>query len=245
MKRKRKLVSADDSELWVLNFPTTEVLDRHEENLLIAATRRGSEWSLNKLFSHNLRLIRSFVYYYSRKVFKRNSFLRDRITDADLFQIAVIGMLRAIQKHEFDSARLMTYAEWWILSFISRALHGPEARLICLPAHVLSDEKVTKKDAALLGSGILARKAIYDPWDAVEERISSEQTLEFCRMENFDSRNFHFLMLYIGEPKMTLESIGRRYGLTRERVRQVIVKVCQRISEKNWFKQSYGSYKRV
>ena len=159
---------------------------------------------------HNLRLVRSFAFYYSKKV--------PRIDLDDVFQAGVIGLMRAAQK--FDWRRgytFSTYATWWIRQSMSREWQntGP---IIHVPVHVWSDlaapkddgDSWTTKDGLVETSDrVVAKEAlngltsfegapdhVQDDWVCAEQRMLGKQTYLVEEMDDFDSiwSALHLLM---------------------------------------------------
>ncbi len=119
---------------------------------------------------------------------------------SDLTAEGNLGLLKAVRKFRPDKGtRFSTYATWWIRQSIVRALAN-QARLIRLPVHV----------KLLLARYLREKEALRERADLAEV-LNDENERTVLRLR---------FGLAGGEP-MTLEAIGRRMGLTRERVRQI------------------------
>ena len=109
------------------HFNTNIELSREEELALIEKTKGGDSKALDRLLHAHYRLI----FIYARR------YSRGNIPLEDAFQIAILGFRRAIFKYDLvkmSHCRLMTYARWWICTFIQRG-SLEYAGALQIPAH--------------------------------------------------------------------------------------------------------------
>ena len=199
-------------------------LDRSEEHAVALRARAGDVAAQHKLARHNL----AFVVAIARR--QRRGALRLE----DLVQEGNVGLLRAVEK--FDpraGTRFSTYAVWWIRAYVGKYLKEarstvrPQSGTVAQPdlsldsaideegdaTHLerIEDEGPGPEDTYLQGEGDSevrdalgkVRKRIGElGWDIVHNRLEQDQ------------------------PR-TLEEIGKRWGVSRERVRQVELKTKQ------------------
>jgi RNA polymerase primary sigma factor len=197
-------------------------LTREQEYDLARRARKGDEQARQLLARSNL----AFVVAVAKKFANRGARLDDLIQEGN------VGLMKAIE--HFDpkkNVRFATYAVWWIRAYITRYLkdnrsqvRGGESERISMtdfsldaaideegettfldrlesdgptPAEtLLSREQDEDVKAALLK----VRKRIGDlGWDILQERLTQDKPL-------------------------TLEELGQRWGVSRERVRQVELK---------------------
>lgn len=210
------------------------------------------------LVLHNLRLVHSLV----------RSYLEQGLDYEDLFQVGVLGLMRAARK--FDPTmgnKFSTYATWWVRQQISRAV-ADEGALIRVPVHmheqmrkvaaaertlaaqgrpagvfdvaVLCDLSVPKVaeirklsrrtdsldrvigDGATLGDFVGERQAL----PSVEQGVVSALLMEdvMAVVDTFPERDARVLVRRLsldGDEPSTLDELGREFGVTRERIRQV------------------------
>ena len=199
-------------------------LSRDEEHALAVRARKGEVKAKQKLVRHNL----SFVVAIARMQ-RRGTVRLD-----DLIQEGNVGLMRAAEKFDpHAGTRFSTYAVWWIRAYIGKYLKEarstvrPQSGTVAQPDLSLdsaigeeSDEThldriedegpgpeddylQTEGDRAVRGAVGKIRKRIGElGWDIVHNRLQNDQ------------------------PR-TLEEIGKRWGVSRERIRQVELKTKQ------------------
>jgi RNA polymerase primary sigma factor len=202
-------------------------LSRDEEHALAIRARRGEVSARQKLVRHNL----AFVVAIARKQ-RRGTVRLD-----DLIQEGNVGLMRAVEKFDPDAGtRFSTYAVWWIRAYVGKYLKEarstvkPQSGTVAQPdlsldssideegdaTHLerIEDEGPGPEDTFLQSEGDgeirdalgKVRKRIGElGWDIVHSRLEQDQ------------------------PR-TLEEIGKRWGVSRERVRQVELKTKQFLS---------------
>ncbi len=205
----------------VRDFPP---LSREEEHTAAVRARKGDVRSKQKLVRHNL----AFVVAIARKQ-RRGTVRLD-----DLIQEGNVGLMRAVEKFDPGAGtRFSTYAVWWIRAYVGKYLKEarstvrPQSGTVAQPdmsldsavdeegetTHLerIEDDGPGPEDLYLQTEGDRdvrealgkVRKRIGElGWDIVHNRLEQDQ------------------------PR-TLEEIGKRWGVSRERVRQVELKTKQ------------------
>jgi RNA polymerase primary sigma factor len=98
----------------------------------VAAQRRHVDHARDALILANLRLV----------VHIAKKYLNHGISFMDLIQEGNIGLMKAVEKFEYERGnKFSTYAYWWIKQAIERAI-ADKARVIRIPVHV--NEKIKK-----------------------------------------------------------------------------------------------------
>ena len=199
-------------------------LSREEEHTAAVRARKGDVAAKQKLVRHNL----AFVVAISRKQ-RRGTVRLD-----DLIQEGNVGLMRAVEKFDPGAGtRFSTYAVWWIRAYVGKYLKEarstvrPQSGTVAQPdmsldssvdeegetTHLerIEDDGPGPEDIYLQTEGDRdvrealgkVRKRIGElGWDIVHNRLEQDQ------------------------PR-TLEEIGKRWGVSRERVRQVELKTKQ------------------
>jgi RNA polymerase primary sigma factor len=205
----------------VRDFPP---LSREVEHTAAVRARRGDMAAKQKLVRHNL----AFVVAIARKQ-RRGTVRLD-----DLIQEGNVGLMRAVEKFDPGAGtRFSTYAVWWIRAYVGKYLKEarstvrPQSGTVAQPdmsldsavdedgetTHLerIEDDGPGPEDLYLQTEGDRdvrealgkVRKRIGElGWDIVHNRLEQDQ------------------------PR-TLEEIGKRWGVSRERVRQVELKTKQ------------------
>jgi RNA polymerase primary sigma factor len=205
----------------VREFPP---LTREDEHTTAVRARRGDVKAGQKLVRHNL----AFVVAIARKQ-RRGTVRLD-----DLIQEGNVGLMRAVEKFDPGAGtRFSTYAVWWIRAYVGKYLKEarstvrPQSGTVAQPdmsldsavdedgetTHLerIEDDGPGPEDLYLQTEGDRdvrealgkVRKRIGElGWDIVHNRLEQDQ------------------------PR-TLEEIGKRWGVSRERVRQVELKTKQ------------------
>ena len=203
-------------------------LTREEEHAIAVRARNGDGPAKEHLVRHNLALVVAVA----RKQ-RRGTVRLD-----DLVQEGNLGLMRAVEKFDpHAGTRFGTYAAWWIRAYIGKYLKEarstvrPRSGTVALPdlsldapvddegetSHLeqMEDAKPGPEDLYVSSEGDRqvrealgkARKHVGGlGWDIIHDRLKQD-------------------------PPKTLEEIGRRWGVSRERVRQVEV-VTKRILQR-------------
>jgi len=167
----------------------------------------------------------------------------------DAFQVGVIGLMRGLRGWDYSLGyKLSTFVSWHIRQAIQR-WRANDVVMIRLPVHVweklntapetLSPELIgqVKRSQDLASLEAMLERGDDESWDggfgAVEHAIDVERGLSklfglvseqqediLCRRYGLGPEN--------SEP-MTLDEIGRVYGVTRERIRQIEGKALQKL----------------
>lgn len=207
---------------YLRNLQKQAQLTREQEYELARRAKKGDEGARDVLAGANL----AFVVAVAKKFAHRSARLDDLIQEGN------VGLMKAIE--HFDpkkNVRFATYAVWWIRAYITRYLkdnrsqvRGGEAERgvmadFSLDASIDEDGETTflerveepsagpqdlyisqEQDTEVQAALAKVRKRIGDlGWDIVQERLTQDK------------------------PR-TLEELGQRWGVSRERVRQVELK---------------------
>jgi RNA polymerase sigma factor (sigma-70 family) len=196
-------------------------LSRAEEHDLAVRARVGDVAAKQTLVHHNL----AFVLACARK------HCRGSVCLADLVQEGSVGLLRAVEKYDPDAGtRFLTYAAWWIRAhmgtYMREARSAVRSSRGTLAQHDVSlDERVREDDETFR----LERVEDSAPGpEAVcvsreRDRIVRDAVIRLRKRIGGMGYDIVRNRLAQDTPK-TLDEIGKRWGLSRERARQVEVK---------------------
>jgi RNA polymerase sigma factor (sigma-70 family) len=196
-------------------------LTREEEYALALRARKGDVSARQKLVQHSL----AYVVLFALKQ-RRGSVRLD-----DLIQEGNLGLMRAAEKFDPHAGnRFLTYATWWIRAYLGRYLKQarstvrPRSGTVAQPDFSLDtpigedgdDDYLERLEDAGPGpeeacSSAEGDREVRGALDAARTRIG-ELGWEIVRTR-----------LQTDSPD-TLQEIGNRWGVSRERVRQVEVK---------------------
>jgi RNA polymerase primary sigma factor len=199
-----------------------KTLTREEEYELSRRARKGDEGARQLLATSNL----AFVVAVAKKFANRGARLDDLIQEGN------VGLMKAIE--HFDpkkNVRFATYAVWWIRAYITRYLKDNRSQVRGGESErpVMTDFSL---DASLDEEGettFLDRLEDGGP-SPQEQYIHREQDTEVQEAlakvkKRIGDLGWDILQERLTQDKpRTLEELGARWGVSRERVRQVELK---------------------
>ena len=258
----------DPVRMYLKEIGRIPLLKREEEIMLAQKNEAGDKKAKDKLTQSNLRLVVSIAKKYMGRGM---SFL-------DLIQEGNKGLIRAVEKYDWTKGfKFSTYATWWILQAITRAI-ADQARTIRIPVHMVetinklirtqrklmqdlgrepTDEEVGKEleltaervreilkisqkttsletpigedDDSLLGD-FIADEGQISPYEATTKQLMLENVEEV--LSTLTDREAKVLKMRFGlhgAKALTLEEVGREFGVTRERIRQIESKALRKL----------------
>ncbi|GIG53337.1 sigma-70 family RNA polymerase sigma factor [Demequina activiva] len=217
--------------------PRQELADLHT---LIEQGEDAWRW----LILANLRL----VFHWTKGVARSIS----PVWAEDAFQAGCIGLMRGLESWDHQRGyKLSTYVSWHIRQSVQR-WRANEVQIIRLPVHVWealnSEDNGLAKEVRVMAERtrtLASFEAMLDreedvPWDGCLEDLDESLDREFMAvwlLDGLDERSRDIierrfaLRPDIDEP-MTLDEIGARWGVTRERIRQLEGKILKALREK-------------
>ena len=205
----------------IRDFPP---LTRDEEHALAVRACEGDLKAKHKLVRHNL----AFVVFVARKQ-RRGTVRLD-----DLIQEGNVGLLRTVEKFDpHAGTRFSTYAIWWIRAYIGKYLKEARSTVRRRSGTVAPPD--LSLDGAIDGEGDATHlERLEDEGPGPEgEYLRSEGDREVREAigkvrKRIGELGWDILndRLVQHQPR-TLEQLGKRWGVSRERVRQVEVRTKQ------------------
>lgn len=199
-------------------------LTREREYELSSLSRSGDQAARRLLVNHNVAFVLSMCRRYAGKGVRLD----------DLVQEGMIGLLKAVQ--HFDPAkgnRFSTYASWWIRAYVQKYLRDMRATVKPIVAQPGDERRALPRDFSLdtpIGDDddttYLDRLENHDP-DQEDRFFRSERANEIQEALHRVKKRIGGLGWDIVQQRLeadqprTLEEIGKDWGLSRERVRQV------------------------
>jgi RNA polymerase primary sigma factor len=218
------------------------LLAAREEIELARRIRAGDADACERLVCANLRFVVSVAKKYQHM----------GVPLGDLINEGNIGLMRAARRFdETKGVRFISYAVWWIRQAVFQALarHSRPVRIPVGKANTSRRQLPGGREVAVLGRSISLDAPIGDdsstqlidvlPDEASESPDEpmldgdladvTEQALTVLSPRELDVTRRYFGL--DGFESATLEQIGERFGITRERVRQIKDRALRKIRE--------------
>ncbi len=191
----------------------------------------------NELFEYFLDRNKNLMYKFIHKYINKHPDYKD-----DIESLATIGMWECMKDWREDGeAKFSTFYHFYVLKALCNFYR--KFHMIRIPAYKLNDPETLEKNLCMS----LNIKLTFDDQDeseilemqADENALTGDQYLEedlehvqlYKALGTLDGRTQTCLEYYLGlrGPKRTLEEIGEIYGVTRERIRQIMVKGLKKL----------------
>lgn len=210
----------EELQPYLRSLPRYQPMTREEERELADRCRRGDTRAREELVKRNL----PFVIAVAKRSLGRGARLDDLVQEGN------IGLLKAVEKFDTGKGtRFSTYAIWWIRAYIGKYLKEVHSSVRGGEDGARRGLKDLSLDVPVDEDGELtALDRLEDEGPNPEERIGSAESDAIVRdrLERYRKRigplGWDIVEGRLGtDDPETLEQIGRRWGLSRERVRQV------------------------
>ena len=232
-------------EKYLQDIAHEELLSTDEEVELAQRIRKGDRRALERLTKANLRFVVSVAKQYQNH----------GISLPDLINEGNVGLIKAAQK--FDETRgfkFISYAVWWIRQSILQAI-AEQSRIVRLPQNQVGSVNKINREMSKFEQEFERKPSVDEMADRVDLPEDKIENAMLDLMANSDDPTDNELLTEslraeierllktlpdkdqkiiaafygIGTPELTLEEIGTKYHLTRERVRQIKDKTIRRL----------------
>ena len=239
LRREAERMDSDSSiRLYLREIGLVKLLTPQEEIELAAKIKKGDKKAREHMIKANLRLVVKIARDYEGIGLP----LLDLISEGN------IGLMKAVER--FDPAKggkLSTYGSWWIKQSIKRALAN-QSKTIRLPVHLVDKISKMRRTAMKLQVSQMRTASIrpasldapvgddnsntysemveddraVNPYDELEDKTVTGMLQDMVK--HLDAREATILRYRFGLDggnEKTLEEVGVKFGVTRERVRQI------------------------
>lgn len=232
MSNEQELDINECVQQYLTSLKNFKPLKKEEERqLLLAYKLRNDLNARNKLIESNLK--------YACKL--ANGFRNKGLSFGELISEANSGLLDAIEKYDIQQdVKLISYSKWWIIQRMQSALEK-QNRIIREDLPLEYNDDVDFCDESIDNDSFYINLFITENEQNVKDK--NDKYLVDRITSQISEREKDMIYRYYGinqKEKSTLEDIGKIYGLTRERVRQIIDKAITKMrSEAMLIESSY------
>ncbi len=189
-------------------YPHFNILSREEEFELAVQAANGNAKARKLLILSNI----PYAIKYSR------SFRRYNFDDEDLVQIALIGLIEAVDKFDFEKGfRIITYAKNWIRKEIMDAT-GKSLKNPACPIN-RNDDPDFDEEEFLSSLCDNSKNTVEEECINNEMTVRVKEALALLPSKQADILTRHYGLTY-KEPQ-SFNEIAESYGLTKARIHQI------------------------
>ena len=199
---------------------------------LLDRAQRGDRLATNRLIEEYMPLVQGVVGEFVRRKDSR----RD-----DLIQEGCIGLYKALAQYDPDrGAKFSTYAVWWVKACVRRYLRRQGTNVADLSLNFKSDGEAGQDDE--LGDRLPAE--LPDPVEGIENdelRATVRGVAEsvarrldrraYCRSSDGQQHLTILVCRWLSAKPRTLQEVGDQIHCSRERVRQIEVRLLERMAD--------------
>jgi RNA polymerase primary sigma factor len=229
MSKNIKLSSDFDisSQLYFSEISKYKSLSIDEElNLWKRYKKNNDIKAKEKLITSNLKFVASVAKNYQGR----------GLSYSDLIAEGNCGLLKAIDKFDYKKGyKTISYSVWWIKQSILEALKERN----CLDGDELPldyEKQTISDDENEISLAIIQSDSNFIDDNNESELIRKEQKSIISKLtDDLSKKEKNILIKYYGLENvkpMTLEEIGNEIGLTKERIRQILVKIFKKLRAK-------------
>jgi len=203
-------------------------LTRAKEKRLLKKCKKGNLKAKNEIIESNLR----FVFDIARRYTGRGVSISELISDGNM------GLLRAIDKFdETKDVKFISYAVWWVRQAMLESIK--KKNLLSFVEMEPDKDNEASLDKKLIEDeedDVQAKDTFSNEIDEKSREINENQRLVISDLiSSLSDRERDIIENYYGlndRKELTLTDIGKKYGLSSERVRQVKLKALRKLRSK-------------
>lgn len=222
MLKKRKSVNdfEKSSQTYFKDISKYKTLTKDEEFTLWEQYKKHNDISArDKLIQSNLKFVASVAKGYQGL----------GLSYADLIAEGNYGLMKAIDKFDYQKGyKTISYSVWWIRQTILEALRD---RIGIQGEELPKDFEKQYDDDEVITNEVRINDNFIEYNDIDHEQIEIKNIISIL-MDDLNERERFILTKYYGlenNKPLTLEEIGNELDLTKERVRQILVKVFKKM----------------
>lgn len=203
MKLSNQSDFSNEIEIYFNDIKKYYNLSKEEEKKIGELIKKGDEEAINKLIVSNLKFV----------IMVAKNYKSYGIQFSDLISEGNVGLIRAAKKYDFSKDnKFISYAVWWIKQSIQEFIKKNTINTNEFNSLFSNNEKVDN-------NGYI----INNLYEKENDNIEKSKTV-YELLDCLNKRENDIIQCYFGlndSEEMTLEEIGNKYGLTKERVRQI------------------------
>lgn len=207
----------ENSTIYKKEIAKYKPLTQLEEKYIGRRSLQGDVPARTVLVNHNLARVRYIVSLYPIP----------RVHPDDLVQEGNLGLIDSLAKFDPEKGTIRGYCSWKIRANINTALRKDYKRADII-AENGNAKRLSQPVARINGEIVTLEETVVDEDTETTESYMFRHDLRRIIADNLTRREEDVIIKYFYE-NQTLEAIGAKYGLTRERIRQIKGKALKKL----------------
>lgn len=224
MSNAKNLEIDDTVKLYYDSVKPYTPLSKFEEHELIKQYRLHNDIEArNKVITANLKYACQLA----------NNYRNRGVSYSDLISEANNGLIEAMDKFDLDQdVKFISYSKWWIMQKMQIAINKKAQ----MPYSELPTDHEAQLEEGENETAIVSNQNMFEDTFITEDEENEDEinTMEFIEkvLSTVSEREADIINMYYGRcgyEENTLEEIGKKYNLTKERVRQIMETAFRKI----------------
>lgn len=213
-KKKKKITDFDRSAIDYFNdISKFSTLSKEEELSLWEKYKKENDLKArDKIVKSNLKFVASVA----------KPYIGMGLSYSDLIAEGNLGFMKAIEKFDYTrDFKTISYSVWWIRQTILEAL---KKRNILKGDELTQSENMNEENNSDIDDNIIEHEEYIDSFEFNNIKQTDDSFLMDKLFDTLTEREKKVVSLYFGfaqNKELTLEEIGKKLGLTKERIRQI------------------------